>query len=92
LVTERQRLTWSDLLRVAAIDSGPFGDHLRRQQWALRDQPKLREALKQIIRSNQCSDDMALFRLLRAGLVKGSGDAYTCRCDLYRLYFKDKLG
>jgi hypothetical protein len=91
LVMEHERLTWSDLLRVAATDSGPFGDHLRRQRWALQDQPKLREALKQVIRSNQCSDDRALFRLLRAGLVKGSGDAYTCRCDLYQLYFKDKL-
>jgi len=29
--------------------------------------------------------------LLQAGLVKGSGDAYSCRCDLYRVYFKDKL-
>jgi len=29
--------------------------------------------------------------LLQAGLIKGSGDLYTCRCDLYRRYFKDKL-
>ncbi|MBI1878332.1 MAG: AAA-like domain-containing protein [Chloroflexi bacterium] len=89
LVTER--VTWPDLLQVAASEQGPFGDHLRRHQWGLRDKPQLREALAQVIRSNRCSDELALFRLLRAGLIKGSGDVYTCRCDLYRLYFKDKL-
>jgi hypothetical protein len=79
------------LMRVAVLDQGPFGDHLRRQQWLLRDEPELRLALKQVVEQQQCDDEMALFRLLQAGLIKGSGDFYTCRCDLYRLYFKDKL-
>jgi hypothetical protein len=90
LVTED--LSWSELLRVAAVDQGPFGDHLRRQQWLLRNEPDLRLALKQVVARQQCDDEMALFRLLQAGLIKGSGDHYTCRCDLYRRYFKDKLG
>ena len=34
---------------------------------------------------------MAFFRLLRAGLVKGSGDVCAFRCELYRMYFEDKL-
>ncbi len=89
MVTER--VTWPDLLQIAASDRSPFADHLRRHEWGLRDKPQLREALAQVIRSNRCSDELALFRLLRAGLVKGSGEVYTCRCDLYRLYFKDKL-
>jgi hypothetical protein len=84
-------MTWTELVRVAALDQGPFGDHLRWQQWLLRDEPELRAALKQVIEQHQCEDEMALFRLLQAGLVKGSGDYYTCRCDLYRIYFKDKL-
>lgn len=89
MVTER--LPWSRLIRAAALDHGPFGDHLRRHQWLLRDEPSLREALKQVIEQNRCTDESALFRLLQAGLVKGSGEAYSCRCDLYRIYFKDKL-
>jgi len=28
---------------------------------------------------------------LQAGLVKASGDVIKCRCDLYRMYFEDKL-
>jgi len=89
LVTER--LSWADLMRKAATDQGPFGDHLRHHHWLLRDEPDLRKALKQVIDHDYCRDDMAFFRLLRAGLVKGSGDVCTCRCDLYRMYFEDKL-
>ena len=78
-------------MRVAALDQGPFSDHLRRQQWLMRDEPTLRAALRQIIEQGRGDDELALFRLLQAGLVKGSGDLYACRCDLYRAYFKDKL-
>lgn len=89
LVTER--MIWAELARVAASDQGPFGDHLRHHHWLLHDQPDLKEALKQVIRDKRCINEMAFFRLLRAGLVKGSGDVCRCRCDLYRVYFEDKL-
>lgn len=83
--------SWADVVRTAAADDGPFGDHLRRYHWLLRDESELKDALKHIIRHNRCPDEMLLFRLLRAGLVKGSGDYCACRCDLYRRYFEDKL-
>jgi hypothetical protein len=89
LLTER--LTWTELVRVAPTDRGPFSDHLRRFHWMLWDEPDLREALKQVVRQDRCLDEMALFRLLQAGLVKGSGEICKCRCDLYTRYFKDKL-
>lgn len=89
MVTER--MSWKSLAHAAVHDHGLFGDHLRRQQWLLRNEPELRDALRQVIELNHCQDESALFRLLQAGLVKGSGDVYTCRCDLYRRYFKDKL-
>jgi hypothetical protein len=86
-----ENCTWDELLRVAPTDQGPFSDHLRHYHWVLRDEPDLREALRQVVRHNRCPDDMALFRLLQAGLVKGSGEVCQCRCDLYTKYFKDKL-
>ena len=86
-----EEMAWPDLLRIAATDQGPFGDHLRRHRWLLRDEPNLRAALKQVIEKNSCPDQIALFRLLQAGLIKGSGDFYICRCDLYRLYLEDRL-
>lgn len=89
LVTEP--MTWAELSRVADDDHGPFGEHLRRYYWLLRDEPDLRAALRQVIRRERCDDDLLFFRLLRAGLVKGSGDVCMYRCGLYRRYFEDKL-
>jgi hypothetical protein len=89
LVAEKK--SWADLARVAATDHGPFGDHLRRYHWLLRDEPDLRKALKEVIRDERCEDELLCYRLLRAGLVKGSGDSCICRCDLYRMYFETKL-
>ena len=86
-----EQLSWANLTDVAIEHHGPFGDHLRRQQWLLNQEPSLREAFKQIIEHRNCQDDLARFRLLQAGLIQGSGDVYTCRCDLYRRYFKDRL-
>jgi hypothetical protein len=86
-------LTWSELERVATTDQGPFSDHLRYYHWILvRDkQLKLKEALAQLIHHNSCTDENAFLRLTEAGLVNGSCKACRCRCDLYRLYFEDKL-
>ncbi len=86
-----ENLSWADLQQSATQENGPFGDHLRRHFWLLRDEPELKTAFKQVVQSETSSDEMALFRLLQSGLVKGSGDAYTCRCELYRMYFRDKL-
>jgi hypothetical protein len=85
------RLPWTDLARIAPTDRGPFGDHLRHHHWLLRNEPDLVKALKKIVQDRSCQDELAFFRLLRAGLVKGSGDVCTCRCGLYRQYFEDKL-
>ncbi len=84
-------LSWSQFVREAPTDQGLFSDHLRRQYWGIRDKPDLKQALKEIIHTRRCSDEMAFFRLLKAGLVKGCDDNYTCRCGLYEVYFKDKL-
>jgi hypothetical protein len=83
--------TWQQLVEAAPTDQGPFSDHLRRYHWLLRDEPNLWAALRQVIREQSCADDMVFFRLLRAGLVKGSGTVCRYRCGLYRVYFEDKF-
>jgi len=83
--------SWAKLNQEAAEEQGPLGDHLRRQHWLLRESQELREALDQIIRQHRCNDDLALRRLIRAGLVKSVGKSYYCRCGLYERFFKDKL-
>jgi hypothetical protein len=90
LVTEQ--LSWRDLTREAAADDGPFHDHLRRQQWLLRDSPELCEAVKAILKTNRCADEASVYRLLRAGLIRQDQEDCTFRCGLYRVYFQEKLG
>ncbi|MFO7662190.1 MAG: AAA-like domain-containing protein [Chloroflexota bacterium] len=89
LVTER--MDWPALREVAASDGGPFSDHLRRQMWLLHKRPELIAALRAIIRRQKCDDEDARFRLLRAGLIQASGDICTPRCELYEVYFRDRL-
>jgi hypothetical protein len=87
-----ENMTWDELASAATTPKSPFGDHLRRYLWLLRDQPQLRSALKQIIASGRCADEGAYYRLLQAGLVKGAdSQSCTCRCTLYAEYLKDKL-
>jgi AAA domain-containing protein/TIR domain-containing protein/trypsin-like peptidase len=85
-----EKMPWQTLKQTAADDQGPFGDHLRRYHWMVQQDQALKEALKSVIKSGKCSDDL-LHRLLQAGLVKASGDVAKCRCDMYRQYFQDKL-
>lgn len=89
MVTET--IAWTDLRQHAPTDNGPFGDHLRHQYWTIYDKPDLKNALREVILNQCCPDELSLLRLLRSGLIKGSGESYTCRCDLYKLYFEDKL-
>lgn len=83
--------TWENLYKHSADDQGPFADNLRRQLWFIREDNTLQEALRQVIYKNKCDNDRILQRLLRAGVVKGFGDLYYCRCGLYDKYFKEKL-
>ena len=85
-------MTWEQLTQVAGTARSPFGDHLQRYLWLLRDQPSLRAALKQVIAQNRCPDELSYYRLFQAGLIQGGGrEACACRCRLYQIYFEDKL-
>ena len=86
-----ESMSWAQLMLDAPTDEGPFSDHLRHQYWGIRDKPELRQALKEIVKTCRCSDELAFFRLLKAGLVKGSAAHCTCRCGLYESYFRGKL-
>jgi hypothetical protein len=82
----------ADLVVVAARDDGPFGDHLRRHLWSLRENPQLRKALKQVVSSHGCDDEDAFQRLRGAGLIVGeTRETAKTRCALYTLYMRDHL-
>jgi hypothetical protein len=49
------------------------------------------DRISEIIHHNRCSDEAAFYRLMRAGLVQREDDVYVCDCELYKLYFVDKI-
>ena len=86
------RLTWGDLERVSIADNGPFHQHLQLQYRLTAHDTKLRNAFREIMQTNRCSDEQAGFRLMKAGLANRLDDGgYECRCELYRRYFSTRL-
>jgi len=90
-VMTMDKITWTQLALSAPTDDGPFGDHLLDLFGKIRKDAALQQGLRQVIFNQRCDDEMTRFRLLRVGLIRGSGDIYACRCGLYQQYFSDKL-
>jgi len=87
-----RKMSFADLKLVAADDSGPFGDHLRRCLWVMRENPQLQKALRQLLQGRGCDDEDSFQRLRAAGLARGeSRDVATLRCELYQLYMRKHL-
>ena len=83
--------TWKNLVQHAADDQGPFADNLRRQLWFIQKDEVLQSVLRQILKQHKSNNDIEVWRLMRAGLIKGIGDHYSCRCGLYERYFRKLL-
>jgi hypothetical protein len=80
------------LEEISADDRGPFGDHLRRHLWVLRQNDRLRRALKQVIARRCCDEEDDFQRLRGAGLIEGpSRQSAVIRCELYSRYMRDRL-
>jgi hypothetical protein len=80
-------------LEERALDlGGPFGDHLRRQLWLLRDLPSLRDALHRFLSDGKPPNELEFQRLMAAGILVGkSGQSARFRCELYRGFFAESL-
>ncbi len=75
----------------AADDGGPFGDHLRRHLLKLLENPSVIPIFHQVLSGRSCGDDVAIHRLMGAGVVKQAGDKIVPRCAIYRDYFQRRL-
>jgi CheY-like chemotaxis protein len=82
---------WQQIEAIAATDRGPFGDHLRRYWLIVRDEPALRQALKQVLETARCSDEVSFYRLESAGLVRGTPQTAFFHNRLYEQYFRSRL-
>lgn len=90
----RRDVTLEELLRDAPTDAGIYGDHLRRHLETLKKHPQLEAALKEIVLTKEPVriETMLAYKLYSMGLIKRQGDCCIPRCELYRQYFRERLG
>jgi serine/threonine-protein kinase len=89
----RGRMTLEQLLQVAPTEEGPYYDHLRRHLLNLAENAELVAAIKQVVAADSPIEikTAEAFKLRSMGLVKFQGNAVMPLCDLYRLYFRERL-
>ncbi|MDZ8090567.1 MAG: AAA-like domain-containing protein [Nostoc sp. DedQUE05] len=87
-------LTLIELLQIAPTEGGLYGDHLR-LHWLILQEHQLLETMKQVVAKNTAVliDRVKASKLQHMGLVKYThNNSVQPLCDLYRLYFRDRLG
>jgi len=91
----RKRITLENLLKIAPTEHGLYAVHLRRHLSNLKKDDKLINAMKQVIAVDTPVKvgDTETFKLRSMGLIRftGTGNTVIPLCDLYRLYFRDRL-
>jgi len=90
----RGQLTLESFIESAPTEAGIYGDHLRRHLSNISADAKLEAAMKQVISASVPVrlEQMETFKLRSMGLVELRGNDVVPLCNLYRLYFKDRLG
>jgi len=90
----RHDTSLEQLLQTAATEAGLYSDHLQRHLWHLEQNPRLAEAMKQVIATTSPVRLAAeeTFKLDSMGLVSRQGNDVKPLCNLYRQYFRDRLG
>jgi hypothetical protein len=89
----RRRTTLDKFIQIAPTEEGAYSEHLRRHLFNVQKHQDLVAALKEVVIANVPVDIGATraFRLRSMGLVKFRGNAVMPLCDLYRVYFKNRL-
>jgi AAA-like domain/CHAT domain len=86
-------LTLEQFLKVAPTDEGLFGDFLYHYLLLLEDDKLLKIAMQQVIKSDVPVklDSVQAFKLRSMGLIESKGNEVQSLCNLYRLYFQERL-
>ncbi len=90
----KHQLTLEKLAETAPTEAGVYGDHLRRHLWNLQQHPELALAFSQVVTMEKPIEleSVLAFKLHSLGLVKLKRNEVTPRFELYRQYFRDRLG
>jgi AAA-like domain len=86
-------VSFKQLLQEAPTQAGLYSDHLQSYLVLLQQNPELSAAFRQAIASDTPVrlETIAAYQLSRMGLVKFQGNEVVPGCELYRLYFRDRL-
>jgi hypothetical protein len=86
-------LTLEEFLAIAPTEEGLYSDHLRRHLENLHHDSPLAAAMKQVVMADSpVRIEAGLgFKLHSMGLVQRRGNDVLPLCNLYRLYFRDRL-
>jgi hypothetical protein len=86
-------LNLEQFLKIAPTDEGLFGDFLYHYLLVLEDDKFLKTAMQQIVRSDipVTLDPVQAFKLRSMGLIEFTGNQVQCVCNLYHLYFQERL-
>ncbi|MBW4659757.1 MAG: AAA-like domain-containing protein [Drouetiella hepatica Uher 2000/2452] len=87
-------LTLEKYLQVAYTEEGLYGDHLSRHLHNLREDSSLSAAMRRVVMADEPVqlDQNYAFKLRSMGLVELSGNNVIPLCNLYKVYFRDRLG
>lgn len=86
-------LDLEELLRTAPTEEGIYRGYLYDRLQQLEGNPDLLAAMLKVVNSDDLTrlGSTETFRLDSMGLIKRRGNDISSRCDLYRLYFRDRL-
>ena len=89
----RQDVTFEEIIKTAATETGIYGNHLHRHLWTLQHNPELAAAFNQVLRSTEPIEveQVQGFKLHSMGLVNLQENQVRLSCDLYRYYFRDRM-
>ncbi|MEM9905550.1 MAG: AAA-like domain-containing protein [Cyanobacteria bacterium P01_D01_bin.44] len=92
-IVAQGQMSLKEFLKIAPTEQGMYTDHLRRHLLNLEENPQLLIAMKQLVSTEQPTriNSMEAFKLSSMGLVKFQGNAVIPLCELYRVYFRERL-
>jgi hypothetical protein len=91
--TARQYVSFRELLDNAPTEAGAYSDHLRRYLDCLKSH-NLLAAMQQVVATDNPVrlPVKEAYQLYSMGLISRQGNDVVPSCNLYRLYFRDRLG
>ncbi|MBJ7296297.1 MAG: AAA-like domain-containing protein [Dolichospermum sp.] len=86
-------LTLKQFLEIAPTEEGLYEDHLYRHLLILEENKQLKSAMLKLVNSDDAVtlEPIYAFKLKSMGLAESRGNKVIPLCNLYRLYFSDRL-